>query len=182
MLPAVPTYAQGPPGQGPPTPHEHEGNAFVWICAPNLNGVGETCGWINNYGLSHSHGSDDGHEDEGPTILRPSSVSGSCQLRSGTVTCTLSLTPAKGSLKPVRYRAQFLDVSTGRSSRQVVGIEHISPDQLTPEISFSSDATILLVKVQAVGECKREEKRDADAVRCSRHKTRNTKIKVEVAR
>ena len=187
LLLAIPAHAQAPPPGWVPNPTLERG-VWAWACLPKPDGSGTTCQWTFNYGeWVHNHGDDgdhdheDDHEEENP-LRPPAKVSGSCQFRAGTITCALSITPTVGGLMPLRYRVQLLDVSDGRSSRTVVAIKHTPPRQLNPTMSFTGDASTLLVKVQAVGDCKREEKHDAGAERCARHKTRNTKIKLQVAR
>lgn len=181
-VPAVPAVAQD--GAFPNLPDaffQHEGTKKVWMCMPNLDGVGETCAWVYDNGPGHGHGEDhaddhdDDHSNERPQAL--ANLSGSCQSAHNGTNCQLSLTPAEGSYQPIRYRVVITDTAT----REQLAIHHLTPDDLDAQITVpGATADQLTVKVQAVGECKRQKKRDAGAEQCSRRKSPATKIQIQV--
>lgn len=160
----------------------HEGTEQIWMCMPDMDGNGRTCSWVYDTGHGHGHGEDDDHNDHGhDDNHRPDplgSVAASCESTATGIRCRLSLNPTEGSVKPLRYRILFLD----SSSKDRLHIEKVSPDELNPTgIEFEGESNSVLVKAQAVGECKRKAKRDKDAKVCSRSKSAYVKTTAQVA-
>ncbi len=182
VAPAIPVTAQGIPDLDDPySGGIHEGTRIVWMCVPNPSGVGQTCNWVYDTGPGHSHGPEDDHDDhDEDENHRPdplARLSASCQSVATDIRCEVSLSPAEGSEQPVRYRILFIDAAT----KDQLHIEKVSPTNLNPTVEFAGDSNSIRIKAQAVGECKRERKRDAEAKNCSRFKSSMAKTTIQVA-
>ena len=183
VVPAIPAAAQGIPDLDDPYGGGiHEGTKIVWLCLPNPSGVGTTCGWVYDTGHGHGHGPEDDHHDDHDEEEnhRPdplARLSASCQSVATDIRCEVSLSPAEGSEQPVRYRILFIDTAT----KDRLHIEKVSPTNLNPTVQFAGDSNSITIKAQAVGECKREKKRNAGAAKCSRFKSSMAKTTIQVA-
>lgn len=173
-IPATAT-AQEPPVQPlPDDPYSggvHEGTKQVWMCLPNLQGNGQICSWVWDTGPGHSHGEEPAHDhdddDHKPDPL--ATVSASSQAQGVTV----NLTPSQWSERPTHYRVLVIDTTTKNKKKKRLHVEHVSPDNLTSTIEYTAPpGATVQIKVQAVGECKRKKKRDANAKKCSRRKSK----------
>ena len=171
---------EGPPGMTDPYQGGvHEGTRIVWTCMPGLDGTGQVCAWIYDTGHGHSHGEEEHHDDHDEPH-RPQALaafSASCQTAGTDIQCQLSITPTEGDLQPIRYRVAIVDGQT----KAKVAILHLSPTDLNPTVTLSdADNSNLILKARAVGDCKRETKRDAGAETCSRFKGPVSKATVRV--
>ena len=187
--PAIPAGAQS----APPTSDGPEGINLVWKCMPNwwweahqkgrdLDPSGETCDWVYDmtHNAMHDHDDDDHDDDDHDEPHRPQALaafSASCQTVGTDIQCQLSITPTEGDLQPIRYRVAIVDGQT----KAKVAILHLSPTELNPTVTLSdADNSNLILKARAVGDCKRETKRDAGAETCSRFKGPVSKATVRV--
>ena len=174
-VPAIPAVAQD---TSPETNH------IVWACT-----IDSECTWTYN-----TSPRPDIHR---PQALADFSASCSRIWRFANnallsyIQCRLDMTPTQGELQPVRYRVTAIDndskatvkilTATNAGGEQTPSGQtrkkgqylHLPPTNLSSLVYLSDAASnsTLIFKVQAIGDCKRQAKRDAGAETCSRFKS-----------